>query len=313
MGTVSSRLAEYKARSDLRESSIEILDRAVKWFIQQFGDIDPAEIRYGHADDFKSWLAKGRSRSSANTYLSIFKPFFGWLNKRRYIEQDPFDGVKLYIVPEKKIEIYSLDEIERILKIANQIWRTIICLALCSMREAEILNLVVSDIDFAKNLILISAKKDTNTTWLWQIKDYHQAYIGFDDCITKLLIERSELLKAGQMPYICLKEKYWQRNLRLRAEGRLPHRLRNCPWGNFNRDFKSLLWRARVKPKRFHDLRSTFATERYNDGYSLKELQYLMRHSSIQTTARYIKNVDEQLLVAKSSRTFKKYYATKVS
>lgn len=308
--SVSSRLKEYKERSDLRESSIEILDRGVRWFIGLFGDIDPNEIQYAHIDDYKKWLAKGRKKKSSNTYLSIIKPFFKWMDKRRYIERDPFDGVKLYTVVERKFEIYTTDEIERMLKVADHLWTTIICLALSGMREAEILNLTLSDVDFEKNLILITPKKDTLDTWRWDIKDHNQAYVGIDQSVTKLLVERSERLT--RMPYLNLKEKYWERNLRLRDEGRLTHRLRNCPWGNFTRDFKALLKRAQVKEKRFHDLRGTFATERYKDGYTLKELQYLLRHSSIQTTANYIQNIEEQKLVAKSGQTFKKYYATNV-
>lgn len=308
--SVSSRLKEYKARSALRESSLEILDRGVRWFIGLFGDIDPNEIGYGHIDDYKKWLTKGRKGKTVNTYLSIIKPYFKWMDKRRYIERDPFDGVKLCAVVDRKFEIYTTDEIERILKVADHLWKSIICLALSGMREAEILNLVLSDVDFSKNLILITPKKDTLQTWKWDIKDHNQAYIGLDGSVTKLLVERSERLNG--MPYLNLKEKYWQRNLRLRDEGRLSHRLRNCPWGNFSRDFKALLRRAKVKEKRFHDLRGTFATERYKDGYSLKELQYLLRHSSIQTTANYIQNIEEQKLLAKSGQTFKKYYATNV-
>lgn len=310
--SVSSRIEEYKDRSDLRESSIELLDRAVRWFIGLCGDMDPKDIQYAHIDDYKKWLSKGRKNKSANTYLSIIKPFFKWLDKRRYIERDPFDGVKLYAVVDRKFEIYKNNEIERMLKVANHLWTTIICLALSGMREAEILNLVLSDVDFEKNMILITPKKDTSYTWKWDIKDHNQAYIGIDESVTKLLIESSERLQGTQMPYLNLKEKYWERNLRLRKEGKLRHRLRNCPWGNFTRDFKALLKRAQVKEKRFHDLRGTFATERYKDGYTLKELQYLLRHSSIQTTANYIQNIEEQKLVAKSGQTFKKYYATKV-
>ena len=82
--------------------------------------------------------------------------------------------------------------------------------------------------------------------------------------------------------------------------------------GNFTRDFKGLLRRARVPAKRFHDLRGTFATERYRDGFELIDLQYLMRHSSIATTARYVSKIDGRKLTQKSSRTFKKYYETKV-
>jgi integrase len=322
--SVANRLEQYKERCDLRESSIEILDRAGRWFVAMAGDKAVDRISYSDIDDFKRWLIRPRqrtehtpniytpSRATANTYLSILKPFFAWLRKRGYIRQDPFDGIRLYVVPEKKFDVYRVEEIGRVLMVAGPLWRLIVCLALSGMREAEILNLCIREIDFEKNLILVTPKKDTRYTWRWDIKDSNQRYIGLDESVVRLLVERCENPQHKDMPYVCLKESYWRRNLELRDAGELKHRLRNCPWGNFDRDFKALLRRARVRPKRFHDLRSTFASERYNDDYGLKELQYLMGHSSIQTTARYVRNIEEQKLVARSGRTFKKYYASNV-
>lgn len=310
--SVTDRLRDYQARSNHRESTDEMLRRAVRWFVELNGDLPAMEIKYGQADDYRSWLIKGRSASSANTYLSLIKAFFGWMAKRRHVEADPFDAVTLYPMTPKVYEQYKPDELQRIFRAAKTPqWRTMIALALCSMREAEILNLVVSDIDFAEKVILINPKRRTAMTWPWDIKDYQRAYIGIDETIVGLLTQLVADLEDGQ-PYVVLKKEYWLRNLRRQTAGDLPHRLRNCPWGNFNRDYKVLLKRAKVKPKRFHDLRGTFCTERYNDGYDIKELQYLMRHSNIQTTARYIRTVEVKKLVSKSGRTFQKYYATNV-
>ncbi len=310
--SVTERLREYIGRSNHREGTDEMLDRAVRWFTEQQGDMAADAIDFGQIDDYRSWLIKGRSAGSANTYLSLMKAFFGWMAKRRFIEADPFDGVSLYPVTQAVPEQYALDEISRIFRVANPTWRAMVALALCSMREAEILNLVVSDVDFGEQVILINPKRRTAATWRWDIKDYQRAYIGIDETIVSMLAELVEALPNGQ-PYVVLKERYWRRNLELQALSKLSHRKRNCPWGNFNRDYRALLRRARVKPKRFHDLRGTFATERYNDGYDLKELQYLMRHSNVQTTARYIRTVEARKLVMKSGQTFAKHYATKVS
>jgi len=307
--SVTSLFTLYLSRSDLRESTIEVYGRAIRWFVEMFGDVAVGRLGYEHAEDYKVWLGKGRSRGAANTYLRAIKPFFAWLAKRRYIEHDPFDNIKLYKTGEQKHDQYTVDEIERILTVADLRWQVIVLLALNSMRRAEILNLVLSDIDFEKNMILISPKKDTEYTWLWEIKNHNQAYIGLPEPVAKLIVRLKDYIPEKQ-PYICLKATDYQRNMRLKAEGKLDHRKRNNPWGNFNRDFRSLLHRSHVARKRFHDLRGTFATERYRDGYSLKEIQSLLRHASIQTTAHYIKNIEEQELVAKSVRTFNQHYVT---
>jgi len=309
---LNNRLTDYMGRSHLEESSEEVLRRAVKWFVELHGDIEPALVRYGHADDYRSWLKKGRAGSSANTYLAMIGGLFKWLLRRGYIGSDPFDGVKRFKVAERKFDIYTPEEIRRIIKVADDRWRAVVCLGLCSMRRAEIQNLLVSDIDFASNEIHIKPKKLSETTWPWQIKNHNEALVGIEDSIAQMLMKLIDSLTGSRQPYVILRPKYWKRNLVRQKEGTLSHRDRNLPWGNFNREFKALLRRARVPDKRFHDLRGTFATVNYRDGLELIDLQYLMRHSSIQTTARYVKKEEERKLLKKSGRTFKKYYVSNV-
>lgn len=309
---IRQRFCEYVNRSDLADSSLSVLERAFGWFIGFVGDIEPDKIRYGHVDDFGSWLKKGRAGTTANTYMSMLKGFFGWLNRRGYIAADPFDGIRRFDEAERQFSCYSIDEINRILRVADLRWRVIVSLALSSMRRAEILNLHVADIDFANNEIHIRPKIESQTTWQWSIKNHNEALVGIDESVAKMLIELYEQLK-GKHPYIILTEDYWRRNIERQQIGELKHHHRNCPWGNFTRDYKALLRRARVPAKRFHDLRSTFCTEWYREGFDLLELQDLMRHRSLETTKRYIKRADKQNLRLRSSRTFKKYYATNVS
>jgi len=304
-------LRDYLKRSNIEESSVEVLKRSVRWFIEMHGDIKPQDVTFSHVDDFRAWLRKGRSGSTANTYMAMIKGIFRWLRDRGDIRSNPFDGVKRYGTSAKNYDIYKPDEIRRVLRVADLRWKTIVCLALCSMRRAEILNLHVSDIDFERNEIRIIGKIKSPISWPWSIKNHNEALVGINEMIAKMLIELIEQL-AGKQPYIVLKERYWKRNLEKQEAGTLTHALRNCPWGNFTRDFRSLLKRARVPAKRFHDLRRTFANNIYQDGFSLIDLKYLMRHASIQTTELYIKKIEERKLISQSGRTFRKYYETLV-
>ena len=314
--TITAKVCDYKARSNLRESSEANLDRAARWFIELHGDLPVAAVGYGHCDDYRSWLLKPRggravSRATANSYLAIFKPFWSWLRDRGFIAADPFGGVHLYTAERKIFPGYERQHVVRMLRIATPIWRRIIALALCGMRQAEILNLTLGECQFEHNRILLAPKGDTPATWRWGIKDRDMGFVGFDESVAKLLIAAGEQLTDGQ-PYLNLKLKYWRRNIGRRDAGTLTHRLRNCPWGNFTRDFHALQRRAAVPPRRFHDLRHLFATERYEAGCKLPEIQYLLRHSSIQTTARYVKLMQEEELIVKSSRIYAKHYATLV-
>ncbi len=54
------------------------------------------------------------------------------------------------------------------------------------------------------------------------------------------------------------------------------------------RSFKTALKQADIKYFRFHDLRRTFATTLLDNGTSIKVIQYVLGHSSIMMTERYL-------------------------
>ena len=314
--SLSNLFTLYLSRSDLAESSVAVKSRALRYFIALFGDMVVEQITYGHAEDFRNWLRKGRSKQSANIYVKNFKPFFVWLVKRAYIRSNPFDELQLFRVGRKKRRVYESLGIERMMKVADVRWRAMICLALCSLRRAEVLNLVVRDIHWDKGYILISPKVDTEFTWLWDIKNHNQAIVPLPEtmrfCDTtvnlhRLLIELIDWLPPRQ-PYIFLPPTLYQKLLARKNRGELGFDLRNNPWGNFSRDFRIVCKRAAVEPGRFHDLRGTFANKMKTNGCSLDETQRLMRHASINTTVEYYIQSDEQELVAKSASICEKCY-----
>jgi integrase len=190
-----------------------------------------------------------------------------------------------------------------------------VLLALCSLRRAEILNLTTRDFDFDNQYVNITPKTTTQQTWQWDIKNHQQAIVPMPETIElptmavnlhNFIYDLIAELPEGQ-PYVIVKPSYYRR---LMNQSKISFEKRNCPWGNFNRDFTNLLRRASVDQKRFHELRATFATimAKY---HSLPKVQKLMRHSSPQTTVKYIRN-DEQKLIASTVKVMKKCYATNV-
>jgi len=303
----------YLDRAALKESSVALKRRALKFFVSFFGNRPIGEVDYGMAEDFKKMLKEGRSDQSANIYLQNFKPFWSWLLKRGYIEVSPFADITLYSVGEQLRQIYMPEEIERIVSIGSTRWKVAVLLALCSMRRAEVLNLVVRDINYDQGYILVSPKKETAETWCWDIKNYNQAILPLPETIElpnttvklhSLLIELQENLKDGQ-PYVVLPPNHYQTMLRRKREGKLTHEHRNCPWQGFDSAYKRLLKRAKVTPRRFHDLRITFATN-MSQHLTLTQTQALMRHSSPNTTARHYIRHEKQKLIAESSKILKK-------
>ena len=294
----------YLSCSDLTASSVDIKRRAFGFFTELFSGVAVEELTFCHGEDFRNYLANGRSRQSANIYLANTKPFFSWLVRRGFLKVNPFGEVAPFRIGEKIAETFSAAEIERMLSVADVRWKVIILLALSSMRRSEILNLTVRDIDFDKGFITIREKKDTDRTWVWTIKNHNQAMVPLIEPAEKMLIELIDGLDV--QPYVIVKPGYYRRLIKRKAAGTLHFRLRNCPWGNFTRDFLHLLSRASVGHKRFHSLRATFATNMDSANLSLPEIQKLMRHSSPAITARYIRH-DENELVARSARAVEQY------
>lgn len=306
MQTVKAMHRLYLRCTSLADSSRAVKQKALDYFLECFGDIGIEDVDYGLAEDFRNFLSAGRSKTSANIYFSNFKPFFSWLTKRGYINRNPFAEIKGFVIGEPRKETFTPDEIERILRIAEPRWKLIVYLGLSSLRRAEILNLTVPDIDFASNLITVRPKRDSETTWEWNIKDHNQAIVP--------LIEPAESLATELLPkhpYIILTGKIYNRMMQRKKAGTLDYKLRNCPWNGFNHCFDRLLKRAGVPKKKFHSLRATFATN-MSKHLKIEDVSKLMRHSSINTTAKYYIQHQEKQLVSKSGKILEEYYMTTV-
>lgn len=315
--TLSEAFRSYIKNNSMAESSADIKRRAFGYFLDLAGDVPIDTIGYPAAEDFRNWLVEHRTKATANVYIANLKPFFNWLIKRGYLQQNPFAAIELFKVGGKRPEVFEPDEIERILRVADLRWQVITLLGLSSLRRGEILNLTIADLCFEKNYIRIQPKTNTPEIWAWEIKNHQQAIVPlpkkfvFPDMIVdpqNFIRQLTASLPGGQ-PYICVMPAVYRQLIALKAEGRLKYQLRNCPWTNFTRDWRSLLRRAAVRHKNFHALRATFATTMSNAGLALTDTAKLMRHSSTQTTARYYIAIDEAKLINRVAEISETNYA----
>lgn len=303
-----------------RESTIEVKRRASRFWLKAFGDMPVNEITYGHAEDFRNMLSGGRSAKTVNLYVKAFKTFGDWAVNRRYLTSNPFTGVPLLPEQDKLTRAYSIREVERMLDVADVRWQGMVFMGfLAGCRRGEVLNLQISDFRFDENMVCITSKQDTAETWPWDIKNRKQAYVPLPETfpfphgerkVQLTIIEVIDSLPYGQ-PYVFVKPDYYQMLMRRKHEGTLNYEKRLCPWGNFDRDFKALLKRASVRPGSFQGLRVTYSDILKRCGYDLKQAQILLRHKSINTTARYYRQHDELELVKNATGSLK-HYATNV-
>jgi len=296
--SVSKLFELYLTRSDLRPSSVRFKRRALKYFLQWFGDISADKVTFAIAEDYKTMLAKGRSKSAANGYLGNFKPFWGWLLRHGRISENPFHGIKRYRVTKEPKETFKADELSRLIYCSNRLWRIRICLGLLGCRRGETLNIIVKDVHMTEENphILLAPKKQTKRTWVWDLKDHAIRFVALPETIqfnggivVELHNDIRERIKELQktQPYLCIENKFYLKLMEWQKEGKLTDKHVSDPTGNFQRSFRALQKRAAVYPlKRYHELRAAFITQ-VADEQGLPRAAEAAGHSSVEITRRY--------------------------
>lgn len=315
---ISSLYELYLSRSDLRPLSMEFKRRALELFVAEFGNIPIGQVTAAIAEDFRTVLAKGRSRVTVNGYLSNFKPFFRWCQRRGRIAEDPFLNVKPYKVSERTLNKFDGHELARLVKICDTPLRLArLGLGLVGCRRGEMFNVRKEDIHLedAQPHILLSAKVDGEDGWEWVTKTHRLRFIALPegiDCGGEMLRFHDairECLKVAQ-PYPFIEAKYYRRMMRLKAEQKLdPHDIAD-PTGNFQRSFIGLQKLAGIRPpKRYHDLRRTFGTAAVAQ-HGLAKATLALGNATAEVTRRHYDVQSPIALVAEISRMVQKCFKT---
>jgi len=305
----------YLRRSDLRPASVRFKQRAMKRFLDWFGkdgDMPVGRVTLAMAEDYKVMLAKdGRKKTTANGYLANFKPFWKWLWQHRLIEDDPFNGIRLFRTTELERQTFTARELSWIVRLASRLWRVRICLGLLGMRRGEVMHLTVREINLSgpQAHILLQPKVKTETTWPWGLKSHACRMVAlpevmrFEDMIVHLhmdIVRLQEDLRDGQ-PYILLEERYWKKLIEWQKYGKLKGKPfsdehTEDPTGNFQRFFRQLQEQAGVTPtKRFHELRAAFCTKMIPK-CGLEQAARAAGHSSVEITRKYDRRTQESLV-----------------
>jgi integrase len=315
---ITSLYELYLSRSDLRPLSVEFKRRALELFVAEFGNIPIGNVTSAIAEDFRTVLAKGRSRVTVNGYLSNFKPFFRWCQRRGRISEDPFLNVKSYKVSERNLHKFESHELARLVKVSETPLRLArVGLGLVGCRRGEMFNIRKEDIhlDDPNPHVLLTAKEDRGDGWEWIAKTHRLRYIALPEgmeCGGEMLRFHDairECLKVAQ-PYPFIEPKYYRRMMRLKAANELsPHDIAD-PTGNFQRSFISLQRAAGIKPpKRYHDLRRTFGTAAVAL-HGLAKATIALGNATAEVTRRHYDVQSPIAVVAEISRMVQKCFNT---
>lgn len=221
----------------------------------------------------KGIVKVGITKSTVATYWSKLSAFFGWLEARGYIQENPFRKM-VYPTPSYDDKQYlKKEEIEKILASIYNHSSSILLLKrnlaifyillFCGLRREELILLQIRDLDFERRIITVRAETSKSnktrslplhSTTILHLKDY--------------LHER----KKYTTPYLIVSS---TRDNRYTLDG-MQHLI-------------TTLCRYSGVQFHLHQLRHTFAVNFLLSSNNLVKLQHLLGHKSILTTAVYLR------------------------
>lgn len=263
----------------IRESTRHEYAAAGKDFIKKIGNLDFRKVTLEHGETYRQLcLDSGNSPATVTKKLKHLKRLFQLGVNRKQIDENPFKHVDTPKVRKKKVRIYSDLECRNILKAARDFsqecnlqfcpqWDLLILVALATgMRRSELLNCTWTDIDFEQQVVNITPKEDTKSTWRWDIKDSDDRTLPLTDEVAQLLIDHQTRQPEGY-PYVFVPVARYDYIQNLRVKGQWKYsdsRLKVV--NNFTRQFERIFEAGNVKKGKFHDLRRTAITNWFTNG-----------------------------------------------
>jgi len=320
MGVVaplSMKLSEFwadcwqRTEGQVRESTLAEQDTAMRQLIETIGNVDYQRVQHKHGERFMQVLLDGgNSPATAYKKISALRRVFQLSVLRGQLEENPFRHLRRPRIPQQEVHVYSDEECHRLLKAARETsgegtinWELLIALALCTaMRRGELLNTVWCDIDFDRQTVSVSPKKDSDTTWLWYIKDSEGRKLPLTDEVFHLLLRHHENQPEGYI-YLFVPRARYDRIQGIRQQNRWTTQHGKCPVNNFNRQFNLLRCRAGIERGEFHDLRRTCLTRWFENGLTEYDVMKLAGHSDFDTTHRFYLAIRRDLLERARSAT----------
>lgn len=294
----------------IRESTRREYKGAMDDFVKIVGNLDYQRVTFKDAELYRqACLDRGNSPATVAKKLREIKCVFGTAVRRRLLDENPLEYIKMPKYPVNEIRRYSDQECERLVKAAHDFtqesnertrpkWDLMIVVALSTaLRRGELLNCTWGDIDFGEQTIRVSPKSDTAGTWEWRIKDTDRRTLPLTDELTGLLVDHHGTQPEGY-PYVFVppaRYDFIQRELR--AKNRWTYsdsRLKVV--NNFKRDFDMILARASVKEGEFHDLRRTAICNWFEEGMSEYDVMKLAGHADFKTTHKFYLRVRDDLV-----------------
>jgi site-specific recombinase XerD len=281
---------EYLKGCGFKKGSVRQNVYSVERFYESAGVGNIADVKENDVRSFHKILLSERTKENklyspgtVRTMLLCLNRFFRFLYRHEYILINPMSDFRMKKGIENKREIFTRDEIDNFLNsisvesIIGERDRSFFELMYSSgLRVTEELNLNLTDVDLSQRLLTIRCGKGDKD----RVVPFSEVALAF----LKKYIEngRKEFLKSVRG------EK--SKALFLSKRGRLNKQtIRLC--------FNKHLEKAGIKRERLtiHSIRHSTATHLLEAGASVRYVQELLGHESIETTVRYTHLMMENL------------------
>ena len=152
--------------------------------------------------------------------------------------------------------------------------------------RGELLNTTWRDIEFARKLVEVSPKQDTDETWIWHMKDTDKRKLPLTDYVINMLAELQSTAPEYSL-YVFVPAERYQAIQANRNAGKWTVEDGKCPVNNFTRKFKKILSIAGLADFAFHDLRRTCLSRWIERGLSEFEVMNRPDIQKFETTRKF--------------------------
>lgn len=216
---------------------------------------------------------KGAGGNAANKRRKNLRAAWTWGIKFLNMPKDnPFDAVPRFAEVRHERHVPTIQDFWKVLSLVNRTEdrHMLLCFLYTGARRDEVFRLKWRDVDFSKKRIRLETRKNSVGEWT-------EAWLPISGDLEDALRKQRQI--TGLLGNVFM----WQTHDRQW----LPYQYRQH-W------MKKLCKRAGVEPFGFHGIRHLFASILASKNVPLVEIQKMLRHGPIQTTARYIHSLQKE-------------------
>ena len=152
-----------------------------KFITNRLGEYKPNKVTSEMVKKLIEGVGGSESNTTRRQYFRYIRMFFRWCVLEKYIQTDPTDGIRTIRIQPKEIQIYSPDDIERLLRLCETKYPALLgffCLnVFAGLRPTEAQRVEWADLNFETKEIYVKPAgktgsrrfvlKGADTVWVW--------------------------------------------------------------------------------------------------------------------------------------------------